>query len=138
MSDHGYILVLRDQKQSHREVPGSDLGRYRLSYCVAGNREMDSVGVPENGFDWLVIDGSLIGGDRGSIIQSLRAIDIFFSNILTGSGHGCRVDWTPDGTLQLQCCMQPTHTHQNTHRNSIPELDGIVFEYHAPMKNTGS
>lgn len=138
MSDQGYILVLRGQKQSHREVPGSNLDSYRLSYCVAGNRDMESVGVPENGFDWLIVDGSLIGGDRGNIIHSLRAIDIFFSNIRSGNNHSCRVDWAADGTLQLQCCMQPVHMHQDMQSTSTPALDGFVFEFHAPMKNTGS
>ena len=113
-------------------------GSYQFTYCARDNRS----GVfPKDapGYDWVLIKGEALAGDKKDLIQSLDAMGSLADEPQLRLMQRCGVEWQQDGTLQLRCCMQssdrPPHPVQEAQPDQYDQ--GYVFEFHAPVKRTG-
>lgn len=124
-----------------KELPNVERDRFRFTYCAGDDRNVEPPLTANGTFDWVLVDGGLINGDQKELFQSLRAIGFLFSDASCGGQQSCRVEWTPEGVLELHCCMQGRRENRKAaasqRRQAGESLDGFVFEYHAPMKKTG-
>jgi len=137
-----HILLLSDHRPTATELPLCQGGRYRFTHCTSDAVRSAEIGPGvQSRYDWILIDGAMMGGDEKEFLQSLRAMGHLLSE---GAGDcyqsgGCSLEWDANGTLQLRCAgrrlMRPARGCR-TDRAEV-ELPGFTFEYHAPMKRTG-
>ncbi len=132
------ILVCSDQRQSAAELPLRRGDRYRLTHCARDDQGIDVTGRMQQRYDWILFEGALMDGDQMELVRSLRAMGLLFPE----SGRGgcnyrsCRVEWSPNGILELHCGRRGGCGDTPPDRPD-KEAEGYVFEYHAPMKRTG-
>lgn len=135
MKQHGNILVVGSSEEAEALIRDSQGDRYCFTCCSKDDHTRTSPDQNERRYDWVLINGEALDGDKMDLIRSLAAPG--FLN--TAGRHGCGVEWLSDGTLQLHCCAQPHARRQQLPAAPFAECaDGaMVFEYHAPVKRTG-
>ena len=140
MKKQGEILVIGDTgcaEDLKRSLHGD---HYRFTCCTGDNHAGTPSDQTGRCYDWVVINGGVLGGDEMELIRSLRAMGFFNRLHPSAIGPGCGVEWLPDGTLQLRCCAQAQQRHCMTSKRGTAQgrdVQGFVFEYHAPVKRTG-
>jgi len=132
------ILLFSDHRRPADELPLPPDHCFRLTYCAGDSHGVNAaIERVQQRFDWVLIDGAAMGGEKTEFFQSLRAIGFLLSG--GGMDASCRVEWDANGILQLHCGRKnaasgaPLRRSEATHR----EGEGFVFEYLAPMERTG-
>ena len=139
---NGHILLLSDRQRAETELPLRPGARYRFTHCTSdAARTVGDVVQLQPGYDWVLIDAAMLGGDQREFVQSLRAMGHLLSEGADSScRHGsCSLEWDANGTLQLRCAGRRPVRNEPGCRTDLMEsqLPGFIFEYHAPMKRTG-
>ena len=137
-----HILLLSDHRRAETDLPLCARDRYRFTHCTSdAARTVDVVDQLQARYDWILIDGAMMGGDQREFVRSLRAMGHLLSEGSDSCCHAqsCSVEWDANGTLQLRCAGRMSAGHERRHQpdSSESQLPGFVFEYHAPMKRTG-
>lgn len=137
-----HILLLSDHRQAEDALPLRSGGRYRFTHCTSdAARTGDVAERLQPPYDWILVDGAMMGRDEREFFQSLRAMGRLLSEG-AGScyqGGACSLEWDSNGILQLRCAgRQPVSDAPRRQLDGATvELPGFTFEYHAPMKRTG-
>jgi len=137
------ILVFSDHRRLAAELPLPPDDRYSFTCCASDSHSIDAAveRIHQQRFDWILIDGAAMGGNQKEFVQSLRAIGLLLSEGVVDSGRNsvCKVEWDANGTLHLCCCRKIAACGEPGIEVAGPnlEIDGFVFEYHAPMERTG-
>ncbi len=139
MKKQSHILVIGDSGEVVPELFGQQQSNHKFTYCARDNYANSLNDQPGRYYDWIVIDGGSLGGDKTELIQSLRAMGIFLQPTEGQEEQHCAVEWSQEGVLQLRCCMQGSRNKTSPAVDPVQDeqQDGFVFEYHAPMKRTG-
>lgn len=136
-----HILLFSDRRPSAAELPVRAGDGCRLTYCASDGRNIERVERLQKRFDWVLIDGAALGGDKKEFFQSLRAMGFLMSpeGASPCDAVRCRVEWDANGTLQLRCAGRRALGAFSgcPHAGVDVETPGLVFEYHAPMERTG-
>lgn len=136
-----HILLFSDHRRLAADLPVRPDDRYRLTYCASNDRNTDVIKTLQQRFDWILIDGAEMGGDQKEFFQLLRAIGLLLSEGGGGSCPDllCRVEWGPNGVLQLHCGGRQACGGNGSLQNldAAAETGSFTFEYHAPMERTG-
>jgi hypothetical protein len=136
-----HILLFSDRRPSAVELPVLVGDGCRLTYCASDDRNIARIEQLQNRFDWVLVDGAALGGEKKEFFRSLRAMGLLMSpdGAPPCDAVRCRVEWDANGTLQLRCAgrrgLGPFAGCRNADIGA--ETPGLVFEYHAPMKRTG-
>jgi len=133
------VLVIGDPEMTACLLHDSRAEHHSFTYCAGDNCANISTGQDGQHYEWIIINGEVLGRDETDLIQSLRAMGLLNAERPAGTDTRCGVEWLRDGSLQLRCCMKA--------RRQVPEVSaqspveqqepGFVFEYHAPVKRTG-
>lgn len=132
------VLVVSENGRGAKQLPDTARDRFRFTRCAGDNQDVDFVDNGGPDYDWVLLDGGLMLGDQTDLFQSLRAMGFLISGQSYCHNNACKLEWTPNGILELHCCMRSrVHKSDTATAASAQPDDSFVFEYHAPMKKTG-
>lgn len=135
MSNKIKILVVGDAEEATTLFGKREATRIRFSRYAGDNDMATPLRQTGRRYDWILVNAASFDGDEKDLIQSLRVTGSLISGGHRWGSQPCGVEWLPDGSLQMNCCMQ-TGMRKPCARSQFDSSgsDSVVFEYQAPVK----
>ena len=131
-----HILLLSDHRRAETDLPLRARDRYRFTHCTCdAARTVDVVDQLQTRYDWILIDGAMMGGDQREFVRSLRAMGHLLSEGSDSCCHAqsCSVEWDANGRdkafLWPDERLQPVYAMVE---RLAPDLDAATCDFIAP------